>query len=505
MSCIVETGAGRLQGVAENGLEVYRGVPYASPPIGALRFAPPRPPVPWEGIRPAEAFGPDAPQPASLLSFDSVENPQSEDCLTLNVWTPGAHGARPVMVWIHGGGFSTGGANRAMYEGAELARRGDTVFVSVNYRLGILGLLTHPALRDEASGVDSNWALQDQRAALEWVRDNIGAFGGDPRQVTLFGESAGGASTGLQCVAPSSKGLFTRAIVQSASPEPISREQSQEATDAFLAKVGITGGDVAAQLRALSTDAILEAHLAWADVASRGRTAPRPCVDGVFLTDRPLEAIARGATAEVELIVGSNRDEAKIFLFADPRRGTLEERDLLRRVTWQCDGNESQARRLIETIRSARSERGEPDDAWEIFCALFTDRMIRVPSLGFLEAHTAHGGRGRSYLFGWESPVKALGACHGLEIPFCLGTLNAADGIHGFAGSGPEADQLMQTMRDLWIAFARGDEERLREWPLFDAERRASMLFGRECHSADGPREPERAALAALDSGDLPE
>ena len=155
-----------------------------------------------------------------------------------------------------------------------------------------------------------------------------------------------------------------------------------------------------------------------------------------------------------------------------------------------------------ETIRSAREARGEPAEGWEIFCALFTDRMIRVPSLGFLEAHTARGGRGRSYLFGWESPVKALGACHALEIPFCLGTLNAAEGMAGFAGSGPEADGLMETMRDLWIAFARGDESGLARWPLFDAERRASMLFAAESHASDAPCEPERAALAALDSGE---
>lgn len=502
MSCIVKTRAGRLRGVAADGLEVYRGIAYAAPPVGELRFAPPRPPEPFSGIRAAEGFGPDAPQLASPLAFDSVENPQSEDCLTLNVWTPAADsGRRPVMVWIHGGGFSTGGANRAMYEGAALARHGDLVFVSINYRLGVLGLLTHPALRDEATGVSSNWALLDQRAALEWVRANIAAFGGDPQQVTLFGESAGGASAGLQCVAPSSRGLFVRAIVQSASPEPISREQSLEATDVFLARVGIAGGDVASQLRALSVDAILAAQLAWADVAAHGRTAPRPCLDGVFLTEWPNDAIGKGATADLELIVGSNRDEAKIFLLADPRRGQLGPEDLQRRVTAQCGGDESAARQLIETIRSARSARKEAADAWEIFCALFTDRMIRVPSLRFLEAHTARGGRGRSYLFGWESKLAELGACHGLEIPFCLATLDSAEGMHAFAGSGPEANRLMETMRDLWIAFARGDEAGLRQWPLFDDKRRTSMLFANECRLEDAPCEPERAALAAIDSG----
>ena len=502
MSCVAETASGRVEGRVEDGLEVFRGIPYAAPPLGALRFAAPRCPKPWSGTRAAHAFGPDAPQPETPLGFDRSDNREDEDCLTLNVWTPAADAARrPVMVWIHGGGFSTGGANRAMYEGAALAREGDLVFVSINYRLGVLGLLTHPALRDEASGVDGNWALLDQRAALEWVRDNIAAFGGDPEAVTLFGESAGGASTALQCVAPGSKGLFARAIVQSASPEPISREQSLEASEAFFRAAGVEGDDIAQGLRALSVEAVLEAHLAWADVAARGRTAPRPCLDGVFLTEWPNDAAAAGATADIDLIVGSNRDEAKIFLFMDPRRGELEEDDLLRRVTEQFDGDAALARRVVDAIRAARSARGEVHDAWEIFCALFTDRMIRVPSLRFLEAHSAAGGRGRSYLFDWESQVAALGACHGLEIPFCLGTLGAA-GMASFAGSGERAERLMETMRSQWIAFARADAAALSTWPPFDAKRRASMVFGPESGAEDAPREAERALLAEVDFAD---
>jgi para-nitrobenzyl esterase len=223
-------------------------------------------------------------------------------------------------------------------------------------------------------------------------------------------------------------------------------------------------------------------------------------MDGRFLTHWPNEAVASGATVDVDLIVGSNRDEAKIFLFADPRRGKLEESDLVRRVTAQFGGDPAIAGDVIETIRTARTQRGEPADPWEIYCTIFTDHMIRVPSLRFLEAHTARGGAGRSYLFEWESPIAGLGACHGLEIPFCLGTLGSAEGIADFAGSGPEAEHLEETMRGLWMAFARGDADALAAWPAYDGKRRATMVFAAQTHAADAPCEAERAVLAAADS-----
>ena len=492
MSHVVETRAGRVKGepIHETGRDVvvFRGIPFAAAPAGARRWKAPRPPEPWTGVRDALAFGPEAPQLPSPLPFDQVERPQAEDCLSLNVWTSGCDGARrPVMVWIHGGGFQTGGSGRPLYDGAALAAHGDVVLVSLNYRLGALGLVSHPALADREVGVEANWALLDQIAALEWVRDHAEAFGGDPANVTVFGESAGGASVALLLCAPRARGLFRRAMIQSASPLPISRAQGLEATDALLDASGCAElGPIA--LRGLSVEQLLESQPRWAEVAARGRTAVRPIVDGEVLPHGPAGALAAGATRDVELVVGSNADEWKLFGYLDPHRGDLDAARLQKRVRGLVG---ERATPLIDTYRDARGARGADADPWSLWCAIQTDLLIRAPALAFLEQHVAGGGRGYAYEFTWPSPVPGLGACHGLELPFCFGTLDTAAGMHGFAGKGPEATRLADTMRDAWLAFARGETA---DWPAYDAARRRTRCFGRECGVVDAPGEDERAS-----------
>lgn len=488
MEPIAETTNGRVRGVREGALCVFRGVPFAAPPTGALRWAAPRPAASWTGVRDATAFGPEAPQPPSLLTFDRGLGATAEACLTLNVWTPDvAVGRRPVMVWIHGGGFQTGGTARSLYSGAPLAASGDVVFISIQYRLGILGLLTHPALADHgadaASGASGNWALLDQLAALRWIRHNAAAFGGDPDQVTIFGESAGGASVSLLLTSPLARGLFRRAIVQSASPLPIDEAQSQAAAAAVCESLGVGSP---ARLRDLPVDKLIDAQPRWAEVTAAGRTAPRPCRAAPVLPHWPDEAIDAGLTAGVELLVGANRDEWNLFGMLDPKRESLDAAGLHARIVRTLP-DASHADRVAEAYRDARGQRGESTEPWALWSAIETDRLIRAPAQRFLARHCARGERGYGYLVTWESPLPGFGACHGVELPFCLGTLEQTPEIAQFAGTGPEASALMKQMRDAWLGFARGDA------PDHFATPPETTVFG-----SAGRDEPERAVWELL-------
>ena len=503
MTPIVETGCGKVRGTSEGGLEVFRGIPYAAPPLGERRLRPPAAPEPWGGARDATEFGPAAIQPeGDLIARDPL--PQSEDCLTLNVWTPRADAARrPVLFWIHGGGFTTGSSAQSLYDGAALARRGDLVVVSINYRLGLLGLLTHPSLEDPETGVTGNWGLLDQIAALEWVRDNVERFGGDPNAVTIFGESAGGASVGALVIAPGARGLFRRGVIQSASPQPAAPETGHGAAEAVFEALGCDAGDLAA-LRRAEIPALLEVQPRWRDLASRGRTAPRPVIDGKVLPDWPEAAIDAGRSARLDLMIGSNRDETKLFALRDPARGRLTEERMSRRVgSLVPQAGISLVDALIATYRRAREARGEPTDPWELWNAISTDGRIRVPALDFAARHAGSGAAAFAYLVTWESPAQggSLGACHGVELPFLFGTLDSAPGMRRFGGEGPQADAFGERVMDAWLAFARDgspETEALGPWPRYDAARRATMILGRSGGVEDAPYEPERSAWRAL-------
>ncbi len=503
---IVETTTGRVEGAERDGVSCFLGIAFTAPPVRVLRFRPPAPCAPWAGVRAANAYGPIAPQPPPPLALLGAGSAllQQEDCLTLNVFTPRADGARrPVLVWIHGGGFTMGSGAEPSYDGAPLARRGDVVVVSFNYRLGALGLATHPAFGDGGDDTPSgNWALLDQIAALRFVRENAASFGGDPENVTLFGESAGGVSVGVLLAAPAARGLFRRAIVQSAAPLPLPRAQALEATGALLTALGLEPHE-AARLRDVDVQRLLEAQPRWAEVSARGRLAVRPCVDGVVLPRPTLAAVADGAADGVPLLVGTTRDEYKLFATLDPSLGTLEDAALLARLGRVLPGGAAQAALALEVYRSARLARGEKAEAREIWCALMTDRMVRVPLLRLAERHAARGNSVFAYRFDWESPAAggALGACHGLEVPFVFGSLAPGTAAARFTGEGPDAVRLSQRMMDAWIAFARGGDPStadLGAWPRWSAPTRETLLFDRECRLARSPQEPERAFADAL-------
>jgi para-nitrobenzyl esterase len=484
----VQIESGALAGTTENGLEVFLGVPYAAPPVGDLRWRAPRPVARWTGLRPADAYGAWAPQnpPLSTLGAD-MPGEQSEDCLTLNLWTPGLDGARPVLVWIHGGGFTAGSGASPLYRGGALARRGDVVVVTINYRLGLLGFLAHPDLTD--GDVCANWGLQDQVAALRWVHDNIEAFGGDPGNVTIFGESAGSMSVSDLLAVPAAHGLFHRAVAQSGPPNGLPMHTAEETAAKVFADLGT------ADLRSAPVGRLLEIQGAVA--AQRVGGLPlAPVVDGTVLPVSPQGAIANGSAAGVPLVIGTNLDEWKMFLVMDPKGREPDESVLLRRIerSFSANGVDLRPDDVITAYRDARAARGDSTGPRDIWSAIESDRMFRIGAIRAAEAHAAHQPHTYSYLFTHPSPAMhgALGACHALEIPFVFGTLDSP-GMNRFAGSGPEVEALSAEMMDAWLAFARNGEA---PWPSYDGSRRATRIFGPGGGVEDAPLDEERLIWA---------
>lgn len=411
--------------------------------------------IPWDGSTGLGRFGDACPQPPGEV-FMASDMTKSEDCLHLNVWTPSLDGARPVMVWIHGGGYRQGSGDHFLSRGQVLAERGDVVVVTVNYRLGALGFLG-----------GTNVGLLDQACALRWVRDHIAGFGGDPANITLFGESAGAGSVGMQLVMPGSAGLFDRAIMQSGAGRPISLERAERLAAELADECGAPLVDV-------PVDDLVAAQVRM-ETKRHGAMVFLPSIDGEIVVD--------GAPHhDVPLILGSNVDEWKLLGMRDPKRTDLDEEGLRTRVGVRAD-------EIIDVYRAARSERGEPVTPSELWYAIETDRFFRVPALQFADEHKSPTF---TYLFGWRSPSLDgwLGACHVLEIPFVFGLQGSPDLVK-FTGSGPEADALSVLMMDRWVAYANGEEP----WGRHDVATRPTMYFGVESGMQLAPREPERRII----------
>ena len=495
MTAILEIKEGRLQGVEEDGLTVFRGVPFAKPPVGARRFRPPQPPEPWSGVRVCDTFGFVAPQPqGQLMAGQGTPEEQNEDCLFLNVWTPACDDAsRPVMVWIHGGAFVTGSGSGAFYRGHHLASRGDVVVVTINYRLGALGFLAHPDLLDDETGASGNWGLFDQVAALQWVQANIHLFGGDPTNVTIFGESAGSMSVSCLVGSPLAQGLFARAIAQSGGPNGMPMKAATSAADQWCEHAGVTE---VAELRDLDVTHLLAAQtkLQLAAAEAGSGMALAPTIDGGLLPEHPLDAIAGGVADGKELLVGTNLDEMKLWVVGDRKLTGGDEAYILRRLAKALGAD---AADVLAAYKAARTDRGDDVTPLELWTAVESDRIFRIPSLRMGDAQSARGTAVYDYLFTWRSPALGglLGSCHALEIPFVFGTLTTP-GVERFTGEGPEALALSEKMQDAWLAFARTGNpstDALGEWPVYDAGRRATMILDAEPRIEDAPLEAERS------------
>lgn len=496
MKGVIELQSGRIRGVERNGVWSFSGIPYAAPPIGCRRWCPPVAPDRWAGIRECGNFSPSAPQArtAAGMSFEAEPEERSEDCLYLNVWTPAIdHARRPVMVWIHGGGFTTGSGAGNLYRGGIMARESDVVMVTFNYRLGALGFLAHPALSDagrpwlggESWSGFGNWGLADQVAALVWVRDHIASFGGDPEHVTIFGESAGGMSVAALLGVPAANGLFHRAIIESGPPYTHLAEKAIERADALASLLGIPMARDA--LGKVPAGRLVEA------VGKMGRTVQvgdglplplLPTVDGGLLVHTPEEEVAAGAASGIPLMIGTNRDEAAFFALGVPQVANLDDHGLEHWVA-QIATAPDDAIGVIASYRDIRGARGESVRAPDLWVAIASDTIFRLPSVRLADAHASAALAGIGtyvYLFTWETPVLGgvLGSCHGLEIPFVFGTVKKPN-VQLFSGGGDQALGLSEAMRRSWVAFARTggpSNTTAGEWPTWDSAARATMVFG---------------------------
>jgi para-nitrobenzyl esterase len=451
-----------------------------------------------------------------------------EDCLNLNVWTPGLDsGGRPVMVWVHGGSFMTGSGSGGLYRGGVLAREDDVVVVTINYRLGLLGFLSHPTfdepgrtwLDGEAWSGTGNWGLADQVAALAWVRDHIADFGGDPGCVTLFGESAGGMSVSSLLAAPTAAGLFHRAIVESGPPYTMAADRAAERTERIAAHLGVACTRSA--LAGVPIDRLVTAAAEFTDVAggSDAGLLMTPVVDGGLLLSPPLDAVAVGSGSDVPLLIGTNRDESAFFALASPKLMSLDVEGLrrwMRRATPDPDSADA----VIAAVRTARAGRAESTDPLDLWTAIATEFVFRVGSIRFADAHAAAAGPGvgtYNYLFTWESPAfdGVLGSCHALEIPFVFGTVKSRM-VQGFSGAGEDAFALSAAIRRSWTSFARCGVPSCEvpgagsvPWPQWDPGRRPTTVLGPWpgaaglVHRVDAPRNGELSAVDAI-AGDRP-
>jgi carboxylesterase type B len=452
VDAIVRTAAGAVRGLVQDGVAVFRGIPFAATPDGPLRFRLPGVAAGWDGVRDAVAFGAAPPQPAPAAGVPSAWRPgDGLDCLTVNVWTPDRGPAGlPVMVWIYGGGWKFGSSGQPGYDATMLAGA-RVVVVTFNYRVGFEGFGQLP-------GVPANRGLHDQIAALEWVQRNITAFGGDPGNVTVFGESAGAASVAVLVAAPSTRGLFRRAIAQSVPAGFFSTEKAERATSLLAAEANVPA--TWEGFAALPPEAIL----AIQDVPLRGPadgvSAFGPVIDGDLVTAVPWEAIRNGAGREIDLICGFMHEEYRLFTVAVDLTGV----DLAAVASSLGLGPDA--------VTAYRAAHPGSTDA-ELFTVMMSDALFRMPSTWVAEAHVRSGGRAWLYDFTWRS--RSLGACHSLDVPFTFGNGETPMAAR-LLGSPPPADfaALSARLRAAWAAFAAtGDPG----WPRFDLGRGRTRIW----------------------------
>ncbi|MEV4749933.1 carboxylesterase family protein [Streptosporangium sp. NPDC049248] len=455
MDIIAATRHGKVRGLLQDGIAVFRGIPYAAAPFGAERFRTPAPVQPWEGVRDALKFGPTAPKRPYRPPLDRLipeERIPGDECLNLNVWTPGVDdGARPVMVWIHGGSLRNGSSSPALYDGHAFARDG-VVLVSINYRLGVEGFGVFPDAPD-------NRGLLDQLAALEWVRDNVAAFGGDPGNVTVFGESAGAISIGALLTSPRAKGLFHRAIMQSGPPHTVTREEAGKTVKLMAAKLGVP--PTAEAFAAVDRERLLDAQ-----VEVVGKADPITGGPGFHIVAEP-----GSGPVEVDLLIGANREEYRLWFVPT---GAV---DRINRLTLRLALLKFRIpSRVARLYRSGRPG-AKPG---EILGEMATDLLLRGPLNRLADAVE----RAYVYEFAWRSPVMDLGSCHGLEIGFVFDNLR-----HGRELAGDGAPQeLADAMHRAWVAFAAtGDPG----WQRWDSSRPVMIFDSPDSGVVHAPRDEE--------------
>jgi para-nitrobenzyl esterase len=473
---VVDTTAGKIRGMNVDGIRTFKGVPYGASTGGANRFMPPKKPVAWTGVRDTLSLGPSSPQlpgfktPEIQMMQNLASNPSSEDCLVLNVWTPGTDNARrPVMFWLHGGGFQFGSGGQPFYDGANLARRGDVVTITINHRLGCMGYLHLGDLGGPAFAKSGNVGMLDAVAALEWVRDNIEKFGGDPKNVMIFGESGGGSKVSTLLGMPAARGLFHRAAIESGPGlTAVARETATRTATAFLKLLGLDKTQLD-QLQKRSVEELIEAQ-------SMVRGGFSPVHDGDVIPENMFDPVATPISADVPLLIGSNKDEGTFLLQTDAELFTFDEAGLKTRVKNSAGGNDEAAERIL-TIYRKTYPNAKPTDYW---VQIYTDRSMRMRSITLAERKAAQKKAPvYMYFFAWNTvgfggKYKTL---HMSEIPFVFDNIWAAEAMtHGL----PEAKALAAKVSSAWIAFARTGNpatKELPQWPPYLADSRSTMIL----------------------------
>lgn len=477
-SAVVQTGAGKVRGLVENGIARFLGIPYAAPPFGENRFELPRPHEPWEGERDATRLGPTPPQTPYTGGLEKVLPSviiEGEEVLNLNVWTPAetlAGGSLPVMVWIYGGALTRGSNALAVYDGTPFARDG-VVLVSINYRVGCEGFAV-------LEGAPGNRGLADALAALEWVQAEIARFGGDPRQVTVFGQSAGGGLISALLAHPRAGHLFARAIIQSAPLGPQAGQRGPGVTERIAKELGVA--PTRAAFAEIPPERLVEAQgrVTGAGLLGGGAGFGGVLGDGLLPVD-PWQAYGSGAGTKIPVLVGGTAEEYRLYFMPT---------GLARKIRWPLVLLAMLRFRLSPAVlRRYRRNRPGARPA-EVLGAIVTDLLVRVPANRFADLRAALGARTYVYEFAWRSPVLDLGAAHGMDVGFVFDALDSPDGA---ALGGAEAPrQLASDMHGAWVRFATAGDP---GWPAWDGTRPVMVFDSPSSRVEQAPREDERRAL----------
>jgi len=491
---IAETSSGKVRGTVVEDVNIFKGIPYGGNTAGKNRFMPPTKPAAWTGVRDALAYGPSAPQVSATGRPPAGSMEESEDCLVLNVWSRGLTGKRPVMVWLHGGGFSTGSGSGPIIEGANLARTGDVVVVTINHRLNVFGFTYLGEVAGADFALSGGAGMLDILQALQWVRENIGRFGGDPNQVTIFGQSGGGRKVATLMSMPGAKGLYHRAIIESGAVLRLTApEDAIRYTDALLTELSLQRNQVR-DLQNVPVERLLAANAAALKKVpgvEPGTTPNSPMVDGKALPRHPWDPDAPVISTNIPLLMGWARTEETLYDRPTPEKLALTEAGLKERVAKRLGTDPDP---VIAAFRQTHTDASP----WDLFILIATDHPRGTYSRELAKRKAAQRGAPvYLYRFDWETPEGGghMRSPHTIEIQFVFNNIKVAGPL---ISKMPEAYELAEKVSASWVAFARTGNPnvpKLPKWPAYSAAARDTMLFNNQSRVEQDPDRASRTVM----------